>query len=314
MFDGSVSSAGLISHYLDIGIQPHANYPPIESRLNVTKLHGADIVLGSNWMIRHGIRLDLAKRTISLVAPSQVSPSIPQSSPAVLQATSSRRGSPCTYPNNIVPPSQTKWTPSPNQETPTSSSAPSIAEVPRTESIRAVVVGPYDEDPTTLPEYQPTEPQFIEPLDTDEYEKETKELLSQVPSQHHEYLDIFRKKGGTETLPSPIPGETFDGHPQTSPNFNETNLVSTAEPRRHRMQPSTTGTISQASSAQRVYEKCCIDRLVQRLQVHHTPLQHPLHRRIPTTHRRQRFEFSYYSDKALSTSYNHVSWAFGQER
>jgi hypothetical protein len=85
MFDGSVSSAGLISHYLDIGIQPHAKYPPIESRLNVTKLHGADIVLGSNWMIRHGIRLDLAKRTISLVAPSQVPPSIPQSSPAVLK-------------------------------------------------------------------------------------------------------------------------------------------------------------------------------------------------------------------------------------
>jgi len=51
MFDGSVSSAGPISHYLDIGIQPHAKYPPIESRLNVTKLHGADIVLGSNWMI-----------------------------------------------------------------------------------------------------------------------------------------------------------------------------------------------------------------------------------------------------------------------
>ncbi len=76
------------------------------------------------------------------------------------------------------------------------------AGVPRTESIRAVVVGPYDEDPTTLPEYQPTEPQFIEPLDTDEYEKETKELLSQVPSQHHEYLDIFRKKGGTPEKPS----------------------------------------------------------------------------------------------------------------
>jgi len=209
-------------------------------------------------------------------------------------------------------------------------------------------VGPYDEDPTTLPEYQPTEPQFIEPLDTDEYEKETKELLSQVPSQHHEYLDIFRKKGGTETLPPPRPydmridlllsaklavaklyqltedqrmilldtlkRETFDGHPQTSPNFNETKLVSTDEPNRHRMQPSTTGTISQASSAQRVYEKSCIDRLVQRLQVHHTPLQHPLHCRIPTTHRRQRFESSYYSDKARSTSYNHVSWTFEQER
>jgi hypothetical protein len=55
-------------------------------------------------------------------------------------------------------------------------------------------------------------------------------------------------------------------------------------------------------------------RLVQRLQVHHTPLQHPLHRRIPNTHRRQRFEFSYYSDKARSTSYNHDLAAFGQVR
>ncbi len=207
MFDGNVSSAGLISHYLDVGVQPHAEYPPIESRLNTTKLHGADIVLGSNWMIRHGVNLDLAKRTISLDAPSRVSPSFSQPSPAVLQATSSRRGSPCTYPSNIVLPSQTKWTPSPIREIPTSSSAPSTvetpSEVPRTESIRAVVVGPYDEDPTTLFEYQPNEPQFIESLDTNEYEKETIELLSQVPRQHHNYLDIFRKKGGTETLPPP---------------------------------------------------------------------------------------------------------------
>jgi len=108
---------------------------------------------------------------------------------------------------NIVLPSQTKWTPSPIREIPTSSSAPSTvetpSEVPRTESIRAVVVGPYDEDPTTLFEYQPNEPQFIESLDTNEYEKETIELLSQVPRQHHNYLDIFRKKGGTETLPPP---------------------------------------------------------------------------------------------------------------
>ncbi len=281
-------------------------------------------------MIRHGIRLDIAKRTISLVAPSQVSPSVPQSSPAVLQAASSRRGSPCTYPNNIVLLSQTMWTPSPNRETPTSSSAPSIAEVPRTESIRAVVVGPYDEDPTTLPEYQPTEPQFIEPLDTDEYEKETKELLSQVPSQHHEYLDIFRKKGGTETLPPPRPYDMrIDLLP--SAKLAVAKLYQLTEDQRMIL----LDTLKRETEAGRIRpsnaaygspmffvpkkdgrSRMVVDyrRLVQRLQVHHTPLQHPLHRRIPTTHRRQRFESSYYSDKARSTSYNHVSRAFGQER
>ncbi len=44
------------------------------------------------------------------------------------------------YHNNIVLPSQTKWAPSPTQETSTLTDASSIAEVPRTESIRAVVV------------------------------------------------------------------------------------------------------------------------------------------------------------------------------
>ena len=215
MFDGNVSSAGLISHYLDVGLQPHADHPPIESRLNVTKLHGADIVLGASWMIRHGVSLDLAKRTITLDAPSRASPMSPQSSQAVLQATSLRRGSPCTYPNNIVLPSQTKWTASPIREShpPSAPStdeiicpqpaSPIFAEVSRTEFIRAVVAGPYDEDPTTLPEFQSTEPQFIEPLDTKEYEQETTELLKQVPTEYHDYLDIFRKKGGTETLPPP---------------------------------------------------------------------------------------------------------------
>jgi len=70
---------------------------------------------------------------------------------------------------------------------------PNIVKIPRTESIRAVVVGPYDED-RTLFEYQPNEPQFIEHLDTNKYEKETIELLGQIPSQHHNYLDIFRKR------------------------------------------------------------------------------------------------------------------------
>ena len=214
MFDGNVSVAGSISHYLDVGLQPHADHPPIKSRLNVTKLHGADIVLGANWMIRHGVSLDLAKRTITFDAPSRLSPTSPSPSQPVLQATSSRRGSPCTYPNSIVLPSQTKWTPSPIQESPPSapstdetsssqSTSPNFVEVPGGESIRAVVEGPYDEDPTTIPEFQTTEPQFIEPLDTAEFEKETTELLEQVPSEYHDYLDIFRKKGGTETLPPP---------------------------------------------------------------------------------------------------------------
>jgi len=172
-------------------------------------------------------------------------------------------------------------------------------------------------------EYQPTEPQFIEPLDTDEYEKETKELLSQVPSQHHEYLDIFRKKGGTETLPPPRPYDMrIDLLP--SAKLAVAKLYQLTEDQRMIL----LDTLKRETEAGRIRpsnaaygspmffvpkkdgrSRMVVDyrRLVQRLQVHHTPLQHPLHRRIPNTHRRQRFEFSYYSDKARSTSYNHVS-------
>ena len=248
MFDGSLSSAGVITHYLDVGVQAHADSSPISSRLNVTKLHGADVVLGSNWMTRHGVSLDLAKRTITLDAPSRLSSTVPASDHAVLQATSSRRGSPCTYPNNIMLPIQGKWASSPSRdsslpgaqsdgEVPLVSSpldaqsnneassescstanesldttphdldgygatdSPVFAEDRQHETLQAVVMGSYDEDPSTLYELQSLEPQFYEPVDDSELEKETEELLKLVPSHYHDYLDIFRKKAGTETLP-----------------------------------------------------------------------------------------------------------------
>ncbi len=75
--------------------------------------------------------------------------------------------------NNVVLPSKSKWTSSPILssapsivKTPrTESTLPSIVKVSSTESIQAVVVG-LDEDSTALFKYQPTEPEFIEPLDT----------------------------------------------------------------------------------------------------------------------------------------------------
>jgi len=52
-----------------------------------------------------------------------------------------------------------------------------------------------------------TEPQFYEPINTTEDNKETQELLSQIPDYCHDFLDIFRQKQGTQTLP---PSREYD--------------------------------------------------------------------------------------------------------
>jgi len=180
-------------------------------------------------------------------------------------------------------------------------------------------------------EYQPTEPQFIEPLDTDEYEKETKELLSQVPSQHHEYLDIFRKKGGTETLPPPRPYDMrIDLLP--SAKLAVAKLYQLTEDQRMilldtlkreteagRIRPSNADYgspmffVPKKDGRSLTYGCRLSSAVTTTSSPPHTPPTPPS---SPDPHHtsRQRFESSYSSDKARSTSYNHVSRAFGQER
>jgi hypothetical protein len=94
--------------------------------------------------------------------------------------------------------------------------SPNLSETNSIESIRAVLrsalseISPrvgediYNQPQLSKDDYAELvsiEPQFYEPIDTTEDDKETQELLSQIPSYCHDFLDIFRQKQGTQTLP-----------------------------------------------------------------------------------------------------------------
>lgn len=94
--------------------------------------------------------------------------------------------------------------------------SPNLSETDSIESIRAVLrsalseISPrvgediYNQPQLSKDDYAElisTEPQFYEPIDTTEDDKETQELLSQIPDYCHDFLDIFRQKQGTQTLP-----------------------------------------------------------------------------------------------------------------
>jgi len=81
-------------------------------------------------------------------------------------------------------------------------------EIIRTSVIRATDSFDYPNDGefNNVPSDPPLE-QFDIPLTNEEIEQETKELLTQVPEYCHDYLDIFRQKQGTETLP---PSRDYD--------------------------------------------------------------------------------------------------------
>jgi transposase InsO family protein len=125
LFDGRASSAGLIKHYLDFKIRVHPDHAAVPTRVNVTKLCGADIVLGSSWMTKNGVNIDLPSSTLTIGLPRNGPPKPPQS---ILRATSMDPRNPCTYPNNIALSSRSKWTT--KRETRIS---PSIAEATQAE-------------------------------------------------------------------------------------------------------------------------------------------------------------------------------------
>lgn len=100
--------------------------------------------------------------------------------------------------------------------------SPNLPETDSIESIRAVLrsalseISPrvgkdiYNQPQLSKDDYAglvSTEPQFYEPIDTTEDDKETQELLTQMPDYCHDFLDIFRQKQGTQTLP---PSREYD--------------------------------------------------------------------------------------------------------
>ena len=64
MFDGRPSASGYIKYYLEVELQFHPDYPRTKTTLFVTRLSGADIVLGTSFLSDHGIALDFGQGTI----------------------------------------------------------------------------------------------------------------------------------------------------------------------------------------------------------------------------------------------------------
>ena len=109
----------------------------------------------------------------------------------LLQALPRYKSYPCTYPNTIPLRHQPRW---------------NLSEESNIAQLFAVSAGPEEtivEASNDLADFKTIEPQFDEPVDDEEYKAETAELLIQVPSEYHDFLDVFRRKAGTETLPPP---------------------------------------------------------------------------------------------------------------
>jgi hypothetical protein len=224
LFDGKPSSAGQISHYIDTCIRTLPTSTPLPIRLNVTTLCDANLVLGSTWMAKNGSIIDLRKSLVTL------KPLVPVHSTKEVPRASSVKRNPCTYPNNValgirIPSPPPMFPTDDLPELITSAIVtdpditpppPNLSETDSIESIRAVLrsalskilprIGKdiYNQPQLSKDNYAELvsiEPQFYEPIDTTKDDKETQELLSQIPDYCHDFLDIFRQKLGTQTLP-----------------------------------------------------------------------------------------------------------------
>ena len=193
LFDGSPASAGPITSYVSLDLRLTSDGQPYSTVLNITKLQGSDIVLGTNWMSKNGIVTDHSRSIITYAQ----SLKIPDTA-MLLQAlpgTPKSRSSAATYPNNVPLGHPSKYSDDKLK-------SPYLVEMA---TLRALAVVTEDE----LTDFKTIEPQFDEDITDAEYAAETVELLRDVPSLYHDYLDVFRKKAGTETLP---PCRDYDMH------------------------------------------------------------------------------------------------------
>ena len=185
LFDGRPTSAGPITHYADFKIRLSPKQESVRLKANVTKLHGADIVLGSLWMAENGIHIDLPNYTVTKGA----------SPPLSLRATSRRKAAFATYPNNIPLSSVSKWNVVENKLP-----EPTVEDIRQIQVIRALVEELEGSSSDKLASAGIAQLDG-DPGEDEEEEMETKELENILPTYCHAYLDIFRQKQGLQTLP-----------------------------------------------------------------------------------------------------------------
>jgi len=212
LFDRKPSSAGQITQYVDAHMQISPTLEPLPIRFNITSLCDADIVIGSKWMTQQGSIIDF-KRCFATI--ESVKRGLPTKE--VLRTPLSNLRNPCTSPNNIpigirrsvpIVESVSKLPKTP--ESPVDKSVATLRAVLRS-ALEEITLSAEEQLPQptlTKEEYAElitTEPQFEEPIifDQAEFDTETAELLKQIPEYLHNYLNIFRQRQGTSSLPPP---------------------------------------------------------------------------------------------------------------
>lgn len=192
MFDGRPSISGAITHFINLPLILQAGLAPLITRLCVTKLAGADIVLGDDWLAKHQAILDHAHRRIHLTLPLS--------------------SLPITSSNSIPIRSPSRWGSSSVSGQPTISSSRATfgslsssfildSSIDNNTLLRAISSGAAPPDLPDFDDLKTLGPQFSEILTPEEFAAETAELIEVVPPQFHGYIDIFRPSSGTKTLP-----------------------------------------------------------------------------------------------------------------
>ena len=191
MFDGRPSSSGPITHTVNLPLVLQNGLASLLTTLYVTRLAGADIVLGDDWLAKYQAILDHAQRHIQLTLPSS-SPSITSSNPIPIASpscwgSSSFLGQPAISSSDSTPDNHSlslALNPSVNNDT----------------LLRAVSIDSFPSDSLDFDDLKTLGPQFSEILTPEEFVAETAELLEVLPTQFHDYIDIFQPSSGTKTL------------------------------------------------------------------------------------------------------------------
>ena len=206
MFDGSATSKGAITHYIDCQVSLSPSSSPISSRLSITKIAGADLVLGSRWMYENQVVLDLAQSELRLSSltprprlessesvedtidtssstlplsssllpcPSSSTTPVLDSSPIIAVKRSRPRASrPIPrWPNNILLP-RNRWN-------------DPVKPVCDVYSVKELVEDEVLPNSATVEDFDPNLPEFSPDYDIDP------DVAAKVPPHYHEFLDLF---------------------------------------------------------------------------------------------------------------------------
>jgi hypothetical protein len=209
LFDGSASSSGAITAFVQDKLNVLGN--TFEIKLDITRLAGADIVLGYPWMRQHGLVLDLAdgkamiknktgaQRWAEKAKPTTtpLTRLVPRSLPKAVTS-QPRLGAASSKPSLPRENSCPRFVTSPNSISLgrnhwTNRRVPSL-------SLNAVCSIELDDSPhlvQTLPSFDILE--FTQ--------QEIDDLVNIVPPSLHKWLDIFHPRKGKETL---APAREYD--------------------------------------------------------------------------------------------------------